>query len=401
MSLTFPADRSPDILTYPSGPRPDRELCITEALAHPIASLPLSELAKSRRDAVILISDISRLCPSYLFLPALIDQLNAGGIDDSRIRIVVALGLHRKQTEEELRQLTGETVYKRVRVVNHSALSEDCIPVGTTSQGTPVEINRTVAGADLLIATGNVEPHALAGLSGGVKALMPGTASHRSIECNHALSLTYKTVPGQTANPIHRDMEEAQQFVPIHFLFNVVVDHERRILAAACGQPAAAHRVLSELAGKAFISTAAKKYDITIVSAGGYPKDTQLYQALKALKNAAAVTKPGGEIVLAAECGEMLGNGIFQYWVDTMPNRAYMVARLQKQFVVGAHKILHIDEVLRQHKVHLYSSMGEAAVRLLGFEPVAELQAAYDRLTADRSKSIALMPYGSLTFTQG
>src|SRR5690606_19863059 len=121
------------------------------ALRHPFSSPPLRVLAKKRRNAVILVSDITRLCPTFLFAERLVDELNAGGLGDHRIRIIVALGMHRKLTQAELKDLVGAAVFQRVQVLNHSALSEDCLPLGRTALGTPVEINRIVAEADLRI----------------------------------------------------------------------------------------------------------------------------------------------------------------------------------------------------------------------------------------------------------
>lgn len=397
MQLVFPSDRSIDRITYRME-APQGEDCLAHAFEHPIQSPPLREIAKDKRSAVILISDISRLCPSYLFLERMLNELNAAGLPDSRIRIVVALGMHRKQTEQELRRLAGEAVYRRVQVLNHSPLSEDCVPLGMTSMGTPIEINRHVAEAELRVVTGNIEPHALAGMSGGIKALVPGVASHRCIEHNHGLSRRFKAEIGNPDNPVRQDLEEALQFLPVHFLFNVIVNHEQKVLEAVSGDIIAAHRAALQAARERFIIEVAEPYDTVIVSAGGYPKDTQLYQAVKSLKNAATITKPGGKIVLAAKCEEIFGNGIFQYWVETIQDRKLIVDKLKEQFVLGAHKIEHIDQVLQNHEVFLYSDMPHSLVELVGFQPVSDLQACIDKLLANPYGTIALMPFGGLTF---
>jgi nickel-dependent lactate racemase len=294
--------------------------------------------------------------------------------------------------------LVGLSAYKRVHVQNHSALSEDCVAVGVTRAGTPIEINRHVVEADFRIVTGNIEPHRLAGISGGVKALMPGVASMRTIERNHSLSQKHKARLGQPDNPLRMDMEEALRFVPIHYLLNVIVDHERNVLDAFAGDVIAAHRAGIEGARSRFIVAADKPYDVVLVSAGGHPKDTQLYQAVKSLTNAAAITKPGGKLVLIAQCEEQFGNGMFQHWVETMPDRSVMMAKLNEQFVLGAHKIEQIDKILRHHSVYLYSQVPEAIVRLLGFHPVPELNETLAVLLSNRALDIAIMPYGGLTF---
>lgn len=371
---------------------------IHDLLNNPIGAPPLREAAAGKTDAVILISDMTRLCPSWEFLPLLLNELNAAGLPDDRIQIIVALGAHRKQTESELTQLVGEEVYRRVSVQNHSARTEDCRFVGTTPQGTPVEINRDVVQADFRIVTGNVEPHRLAGMSGGVKALFPGVASIRSIEANHSLSARHSPSPGQLDQPIRRDMEEAAAFVPIHYLLNVVVDHDRRIIGGAAGDVIQAHRAAVESARLRFLVPVPELYDVVIVSTGGYPKDIQLYQAVKSLQNAASITRPGGSIVFIARCQELFGNGVFQYWVETIQDRQVIEEQLQRRFVLGAHKISHISKVIHQHAVYLYSDAPPPIVELIGFTPIEHLQQAVDRLTSPPGFKTAVMPYGSLTF---
>lgn len=389
---------APAIVDYESEAKYAPDYLIGEALRRPIAGKPLQELAEGRHSAVILISDGTRLCPSHLFLPALLDALHEGGIPDERIRIVVALGMHRKHTEAELKQLVGDHIFSRVDVVNHSALSEHCVYVGTTRSGTPVEINRHVAEADLRIATGNIEPHRLAGVSGGVKALVPGTASKLTIETNHALSQRVQAVLGDADNPIHRDMEEALEFVPIHFLFNVIANHRRELLEAYAGELAATHRHGVEAAKRRFFVPAGKQYDVVLASPGGTPKDLQLYQAIKTMQNAAAFTKPGGAIVLFARCEEMFGNGIFQYWVETIQDRSAILQKLQQQFVLGAHKIAQIEQIVSKHTVYLYSDMPDSIVELAGFKPIRDIEHTVQSLLRHGHSEFALMPHGAITF---
>jgi nickel-dependent lactate racemase len=379
---------------------PDALGVLEAALAEPIGSPPLAELARGRTSAVILVSDNTRLCPSHLFLPLLLRELERGGINRANVTIVVALGAHRKMTEEELAALVGEEVYRSVRVVNHSALPEDCERVGTTPRGTPVAINRSVVQAELRIATGNIEPHALVGTSGGVKALVPGVASHDTIERNHALSLQHKATPGDPDNAVHRDLEDAQRMLPLDFLYNVIVNHRREPLAAMAGHVAEAHRTGVELARRTFLVEAEPKYDVAVVSPGVYPKDTQLYQTVKAMRNAAAHTKPGGTIVAVSRCQELYGNGTLQEWIETIQDRDVMVRKIQERFVLGAHKAGHIDELLRGHRVYLHSRMPRTAVELAGFVPADDLEQTMDALLAGsrEAQRIVVLPYGGLTY---
>lgn len=406
ITFTCPPDCRPDILTY-APPDSEGDIRLLErALENPIGTPRLSNLAQGRSNAVILISDGSRLAPSYKYLPLLLKELNEGGIADKDIRIVVALGMHRVHTPDELRELTGTEFYNRVQVMNHSALEEDCVYLGDTSRGTPVCINRHVVEANLRIATGNLEPHRLVGMSGGVKALIPGCASHRCIEANHSLSKTYKATPGLIDNPLHEDLVEAQSFAPLHFLLNAVVNSEREILAAAAGDPIKAHQSLLERARSVFtVSPPEEPYDLVIASAGGAPKDQQLYQAVKALQNAVAFTKSGGCILLAAECGEHYGNGLMHYWMETIGDRQRILSLLDKKFVLGPHKFEHLFPIVDKHSVWLHSAIPEPLLDLLGFQKAAAgFQQTLEHIMATfkrkgQAPRIAILPYCSLTFS--
>jgi nickel-dependent lactate racemase len=397
VQIEFKDGVSPDLVSYrEDAPFGHAEL-IKDALANPLGSPPLQVLAQKKRNAVIIISDATRLSPSYLFLEHIISELNAAGIVDANIAVVVALGLHRKQTKNEIRTLVGEHVMRRVPVYNHSALSEDCVYLGTTSMGTPIEINRMVVEADIRIATGNIEPHRMVGMSGGIKAIIPGVASEKCIVQHHSLSQKFVIQPGIVENPMHQDLAEALNFLPVHFLFNTVVNHRKEIIAAVSGDIVQAHRIAVEKAKAIFMIPVSKRYDTVIVSCGGHPKDTQVYQAVKTLQNASDITKTGGSILLIAECAEIYGNGILQYWVETITDRTAMVNKLKEGFVLGAHKIEHMDKVFNKQRVYLYSNIPADIVELLGFHPVFDLQQTADDLCSN-GQEVAVMPYGSLTF---
>jgi nickel-dependent lactate racemase len=399
ISFDIPQEIEVDWITYQQEPLASFN-CLNNALKTPIGSVPLYKAAKGKQSAVIIISDISRLCPSSLFLGQLIHELNIAGIIDDKIKIIVALGMHRKQTTDELIQLVGSDIYQRVNVLNHSPLSEDCVLMGTTSRGTPLEINKHVVEADFRIVTGNLEPHALAGVSGGLKAIVPGTASYRCIEHNHALSQKYKPTIGEANNVIRQDLEEILNFIAIHFMLNVIVNHNQQLLGAVAGHPITAHRKGLELVKDTFLIKVNQLYDVVIVSPGGYPKDTQLYQSIKAFRNASTITKPGGKIIGVASCEEGFGNGLFQYWVETIQDRKVMTTKLKEKFVLGAHKISHVDEILQQHQVFLYSKLPLSAVELLGFQPILDLQQTVNELMAKPSLQAAILPFGGLTFPQ-
>jgi nickel-dependent lactate racemase len=185
--------------------------------------------------------------------------------------------------------------------------------------------------------------------------------------------------------------------VPVHFLCNVVANHKRDILGAFAGDPVLAHRKGLSFARQCFLIPLERQYDVVVASAGGTPKDIQLYQAVKSLENAASFTKPGGTILLLARCEELYGNGLFQQWTETHIDRKEAIAGLSDTFVLGAHKLKLLDAVIRNHRVYLYSDIPAAILYLLGIEQVDDLQ-RWAETNLKSGLSIAAMPCASLTF---
>jgi nickel-dependent lactate racemase len=215
---------------------------IKRALDEPIGSVGLSELAGAKKNAVVIVSDQTRLAPTKVFLPYLVEEIVRGGIGRERISVVVAAGAHRPAEEKEIMEIVGEEIYNTLECLNSSHKSQDCLELGKTLRGTPVQVFHRVAKADLKVATGNIEPHWMAAFSGGAKALVPGTSSYNTIERNHALSVktNISRDPGQ--NTVRADIEEAAALAGLNFIFNVVVDHQGRLVKAFAGHPVQAHR---------------------------------------------------------------------------------------------------------------------------------------------------------------
>ncbi|CAM3705061.1 nickel-dependent lactate racemase [Marinicrinis lubricantis] len=398
LSLSVPHPQSLVQVKYDSESRQEEKEIIKDALRHPIGTNPLNELCRERSNVVILISDMTRLTPTHRFLPYLLDELLMGEVRAEQIRIIVALGTHRVHTENELRTLVGNSIYTQYTVQNHSSLSEECVFLGTTSSGTPVEINRYVAEADFVIATGCIEPHRLAGISGGVKSLFPGTASTRSIEHNHSFFMTEQIEPGNMQNRIHNDFLEVLQFKKIDFILNVIVDHERQILDAVAGDCIEAHQAGAQIAKKRFMVPVYRKFPYTLVSPGGTPKDLHLYQVLKTIQNASEITRTGGTILCAAPCAEHYGSAHLQQIVDSSKDLDHMVKRLESEFIVGAHKAVTLKKLTDQFRIELYSEMPPALVERVGLIPISSLQDRLSICISQHSEPGAFMPYGAITF---
>ena len=363
------------LLPRQSGEAPDESALLQAALALPIGTLPLREMVHPGQRVVIVASDLTRPCPSGRLLPPVLKELAATGIPDAAITVVMALGLHRPMTEAEMKAAVDAEVYRRVRVVNHDPT--DCVRLGITSFGTPVEILRPLIEADVRICLGNLELHYFAGYSGGAKAVLPGCASRATINANHSLMVRPGARAGSLAgNPVRADLEEGAAMLDIDFILNVVVDGaSHRIVGAVAGEVTAAHRCGCDLVAERSIVEIERPADIVLASTGGYPKDVNLYQAQKALDNAAYALRDGGVLVLAAECPEGLGNATFEDWLSgASPDE--LLSRIQQQFVLGGHKAAAVAAVLRRAEVYLMSALPDDLVRRCGMVPFADFDSA-------------------------
>ena len=365
------------------------------ALAAPIGSPPLRELVRPGQSIAIIISDITRPCPSYLLLPPLLKELYAAGATDEDIIVISALGSHRPHTEEERKRLVGPEIAGRLVCLDSDP--NQVSYVGTTSRGTPIEAFTPVVEADVRIALGNVEPHYFAGYSGGAKALMPGVCSLKTIQKNHAMMVASTAQLGVLdGNPVREDIEEGAALIGLDFILNVILDEDHDILVAVAGHPVTAHRWICRVLDYQSKVVIDRPADIVVVSAGGYPKDINLYQAQKALDNAAGAVKQGGRIIWLAECPEGFGNQIFESWiVGASPDE--VLVRIQQEFVLGGHKAAAIARTLKHADVSLVSSLPPGVVRACGMSAFSNLEEAFDMAQREAGPDplVAILPEGA------
>ena len=398
-TVTVPEDRLLGVLEpnpVPAGPT--GEALVRRALESPIGSPRLRDIVRPGETVAIVTSDITRPMPTWTVLPPLLDALYGAGVSPGDITLVFALGSHRAHTEAEKRHLAGERAWGEITCVDLDV--NDCVHVGTTRRGTPVDIDRRVAEADRRICLGNIEYHYFAGYSGGAKAIMPGVSTRAAIQANHCRMVRPEACAGRLeGNPVREDIEEAAAMVGVDFILNVVLDARKEILCAVAGDVTAAHR-----AGCAFLDTLYRKdlperADIVLVSQGGAPKDLNLYQTQKALDNAKHAVKPGGVIVLMGSCKEGLGERTFEEWMTSAPNPHSLVERIQREFRLGGHKAAAIAMVLEQAEVYLVSDLPDDLVRSLFLRPYPTAQAAYDaaRARCGPGATVLAMPYGGST----
>ena len=306
-TVTLPAKNLLGVLVANEMEHPLRgEAAVRAALQTPIGAGRLRETARPGQKIAIVVSDISRPVPSSVLLPPILEELQTAGCQREDVTIVFVLSSHWKHTQQEQRQLVGEDVYAAYCCVDSDP--EDCVRMGYTRSGTPVDVTRSVAEADFRICTGNIEFYYFAGFSGGAKAIMPGVSSQAAIQKNHSLMVHPAACAGRRSdNPLRQDIEEAGQICGIDYLVNVVLDEHRQIVYAVAGDSVAAHRAGCCYLDRMYRVAIPKHADIVLVSQGGAPKDANLYQVQKALDNAKHAVRPGGTIILIGACPEGLG----------------------------------------------------------------------------------------------
>lgn len=371
---------------------------VERALADPIESARLGRIVKPGEKVAIVSSDITRPIPTWEVLPPVLDELYAAGVAKEDVSLVLALGSHRKHTEDEKKRLAGARAYGEIRVID--SLDEEMVSFGKTKAGTPIDINKTVAEADRRILLGNVEYHYFAGYSGGVKAIMPGVSTPDAIACNHSLMVDPLACAGNLeTNPVRIDIEEAGARVGADFIVNVVLDEEKRIIRACAGHPVAAHRAACRFLDTLYRIDIPHRADIVIDSQGGSPKDLNLYQTQKALDNSKYAVKTGGVVILVGCCKEGLGNKNFQDWMHEAEQPQDVIDHLKREFKLGGHKASAVAKIQVLADVYLVSDLDPELARDCFFTPFANLQDAYDaalgKMGADAQ--VLVMPHGGST----
>ena len=376
----------------------DETALLRAALARPVGTPQLRDLARPGQKVALVTSDLTRPCPSERLLPGVLEELSAAGIPAADVTIVMALGLHRPMTTAELEVAVGTEVFQRVQVINHDPA--DVVRLGITAAGTPVEIYRPVVEADLRVCLGNLEFHYFVGYSGGVKALLPGCASRATVTANHGMMVHPGARVGELEdNPVRADIEEGVAMLGVDFILNVLVDGHHRIVGAVAGHPQEAHRQGCELVRQRGTVPIPQRADIVLVSAGGDPKDVDLYQAQKALDNAAGAVREGGIIIWAAECREGFGNQTFETWIRQAHSPDQVLDRIQREFVLGGHKAAAIASVMQKARIYLVSALSPEIVQDCGLVPFTEVGQAFAAALAEmgpQARVIALPQGGSV-----
>lgn len=378
LPVRLPTDNLLAVLeTRPGQETPDEASLLAAALAQPIGAPRLGDLVRPGQKVAIVTSDLTRPCPSGRLLPPVLTELTRAGVPAEDVTIVLALGLHRPMTPQEIAQALSPQVVERYRVSNHDP--QDTLRLGVTSCGTPVELFKPLVEADFRICLGNIEFHYYAGFSGGAKAILPGCASRVTVNANHAMLLRQGASAGQIeGNPVRLDLEEGAAMLGVDFILNVVVDGKHHIVGAVAGEVTAAHRAGCQMVAKRGLVPIPTRADIVLASAGGFPKDINFYQAHKALQNARHAVKPGGTIILVAECSEGIGHAVFESWLFGPLSPQERQVRIQQEFVLGGHLAAAIAAIQEQAQIAIVSQIPAEAWRPSGILPYPTPQEALE-----------------------
>ncbi len=406
-----PGARGSLAVSQPFSPLADLPAAIAQALADPIDSPPLRQLAQPGDTACIVFTDITRASPDHLLVPAILDELEAAGVRDQDITLLCGIGMHRPSTLEEKAIKLGEDVVARYRVIDNEPQNPDAlVDLGTTDSGIPLSVHQAAYEADWLIGTGLVEPHQYAGYSGGRKTVSVGAAGEAMIAYTHGPQMVDH--PGTRlgrieGNPFHEAVTEAARRAGLSFILNVVLDDHKQVLTVKAGEPEAAFKELVAFARRVYEVPVPQRYD-AVVGGAGYPKDTNLYQASRAASYLffapTPVVKAGGFLIVPAPCEEGAGEGVGeQRFYETMKGASDMpslLAELRRTgYPPGAQRAFVMAKVLEKAHVIVVGAEHPDVVRDSHMIPAANMDEAFEIVTQKLGDDldVLVVPHALLT----
>jgi nickel-dependent lactate racemase len=384
---------------------PDPVQAVWQALKNPVASSPLAELACGKKSACILICDITRPVPNGTLIPPLIKTLTASGISKKDILILVATGLHRPNEGEELREIVGsDEVFHSIRIENHLARDRNAhVEIGKTSRGIPIMIDRRFTDADMKIVTGLVEPHFMAGYSGGRKVVAPGVAYQDTILMFHTAHILEHpkavncVVEG---NPLHNEQVEIVKAIGGIVSLNVVIDEERRIGFVNFGEIETSHLQAVDFMRKYAEVRMHRRFKTIVTTCAGYPLDKTYYQTVKGMVGVIDILEPGGTIIIASECSEGMGSREFveaqRVLCKVGPERFMSILEGRNKALIDEWQTEMLVKALRVGTVQLYTAgLSKKDLKDIFVEPVLSVEEAIAAsVEAHGEKEIAVVPEG-------
>ncbi len=398
-------------VSKPASPIDNREAAVAEALAHPVGALPLNEMARAGNRVCIVFTDITRSCPDDLLVPPILAELRKAGVRDEDVTLLCGIGMHRPSTHEEKIEKLGAEVVSRYRVIDNEPQNpEALVDLGKTAHGVPVTVHRSVIDADLVIATGIVEPHQYGGYSGGRKTLAVGAAGEELIAYSHGPA--FVDHPGTRlgrieGNPFHEAVTEAARRAGLRFILNVVLDDDKRLLKVTAGDPDAAFQDLVAFARLVYEVPIPRQYDIAIGGVG-FPKDSNLYQASRAPSYLffapTCVVKPGGWFIIPARCEEGAGSGVGeQRFLSAMrdgPDIRHILDDARRNgYPPGQQRAFVMAKVLEKTRVIIVGSECPDIVAACKMVPASTMDEAVQMAAAKLGAScdVLVVPHAMLT----
>ena len=392
-------------------PLSDEKSAVEKALANPVGTPPLQKLAQPGNRVCIVFTDITRSCPDELLVPPILSELKSAGITDDGITLLCGIGMHRPSTLEEKIAKLGAEIVSRYRVIdNEPQNSAALVDLGTTASGVPVSQHRAVVEADLVIATGIVEPHQYAGYSGGRKTLAVGAAGEALIAHTHGPAFIDhpRTRLGRIeGNPFHEAITEAARRAGLRFIVNVVLDDDKRVLRVMAGDPEQAFQDLVAFARSVYEVPIPRQYDIAIGGVG-FPKDSNLYQASRAPSYLffapTCVIRPGGYFIIPARCEEGAGSGVGEQRFlsamrDTPDVQSILDDARKNGYPPGQQRAFVMAKVLEKSKVIIVGSECPDIVAACKMIPAATMDEAIRIAAKDTGVScdVLIVPHAMLT----
>jgi len=379
---------------------PDEAAAIRKALRRPLATPSLRELVRPGDKVAVVFSDITRPMPNDRVLPVLLAELEH--VPPENVLLINALGTHRPQTDAELRGMLGDAVVDRYPIRQHDAWDRDgLVSVGTSERGYPLLVCRAYLEADVRILTGFVEPHFFAGFSGGPKAVLPGVAGIDTIMRAHDYEMV--SHPGATwlqveGNPMYAEIERAALLTRPTFILNVTLNREKRLSGVYAGDMLTAHRAAREAVAQSALLPVKEPFDVVVTGNGGYPLDLNLYQAVKGMSAAARVVRPGGAIVMAAECWDGLpAHGRYAELICAAESPQALLeqvcsfaAPVHDQWQAQAQAQLQLQADIYVHS----SGLREEQIRDAMLLPAADLEQTVARLVQEKGPRVGVLPEG-------
>ncbi|MGM0366440.1 MAG: nickel-dependent lactate racemase [Actinomycetota bacterium] len=334
---------------------------ILDSLKKPIKSPPLASLVKGRENICIVISDSTRAVPTRLILEALLPEIERCGIGASDITVLVATGLHRPNVGKELEGLVGKDIAEKYRIINHDARDrESCRHIGDTKKGTPVILNKAYLDADFKILTGLIEPHFMAGFSGGRKSVCPGISYMDMFKHFHGppvLESPQASTGILDGNPFHEEATEIAEKAGADFIVNVTINKQKQVTGVFSGDLAAAHRKGAEFCLKSSSVSVKEEADMVVTTGGGLPLDVNLYQAVKGMVGCLPAVKQGGMIIIASECSEEIGSEEFRELLAGEEDLGRFLDRIcnTDYFKIDQWELEELAKARKKADIYLYS----------------------------------------------